>query len=80
MRCLRQRSCFAVMAMRVHFFGPFGPSGQPDPTIIQTAPKPDFLLSMDLRCAGVPASGDGDAGTADRSGAGDCGNSDCYLF
>ena len=26
------------------FFGPFGPSGQPDPTIIQTAPKPDFAL------------------------------------
>jgi ubiquinol-cytochrome c reductase cytochrome b subunit len=23
------------------FFGPFGPTGQPDPTIIQTAPKPD---------------------------------------
>jgi len=26
------------------FFGPFGPSGQPDPTIIQTAPKPDFFF------------------------------------
>jgi ubiquinol-cytochrome c reductase cytochrome b subunit len=25
-------------------FGPFGPSGQPDPTIIQTAPKPDFAF------------------------------------
>ena len=24
--------------------GPFGPSGQPDPTIIQTAPKPDFAF------------------------------------
>jgi ubiquinol-cytochrome c reductase cytochrome b subunit len=24
-----------------YFFGPFGPTGQPDPTIIQTAPKPD---------------------------------------
>jgi ubiquinol-cytochrome c reductase cytochrome b subunit len=23
-------------------FGPFGPGGQPDPTIIQTVPKPDF--------------------------------------
>jgi len=31
---------FAVMAC-AFFFGPFGPSGQPDPTIIQTAPKPD---------------------------------------
>src|SRR5712664_3201846 len=26
------------------FFGPFGPGGQPDPTIIQTAPKPDFFF------------------------------------
>src|SRR5260370_149964 len=26
------------------FFGPFGPSGPPDPTIIQTAPRPDFFF------------------------------------
>jgi len=26
------------------YFGPFGPSGQPDPTIIQTAPHPDFFF------------------------------------
>ena len=26
------------------FFGPFGPTGQPDPTIIETAPKPDFAF------------------------------------
>ena len=26
------------------FFGPFGPSGQPDPTIIQTSPHPDFFF------------------------------------
>ncbi|MGO9829500.1 MAG: cytochrome b N-terminal domain-containing protein [Myxococcaceae bacterium] len=26
------------------FFGPFGPSGQPDPTIIQTAPRPDYFF------------------------------------
>ncbi len=26
------------------FFGPFGPSGQPDPTIVQTIPKPDFFF------------------------------------
>jgi ubiquinol-cytochrome c reductase cytochrome b subunit len=26
------------------YFGPFGPSGQPDPTIIQTVPKPDFFF------------------------------------
>ena len=25
-------------------FGPFGPTGQPDPTIIQTSPKPDFAF------------------------------------
>ncbi len=31
----------AVMAC-AFFFGPFGPTGTPDPTIIQTAPKPDF--------------------------------------
>jgi ubiquinol-cytochrome c reductase cytochrome b subunit len=33
----------AVAACAV-FFGPFGPSGQPDPTIIQTAPKPDYFF------------------------------------
>jgi ubiquinol-cytochrome c reductase cytochrome b subunit len=27
-----------------YYFGPFGPSGPPDPTIIQTAPKPDFFF------------------------------------
>ena len=27
-----------------YFLGPFGPSGQPDPTIIQTAPRPDFFF------------------------------------
>ena len=26
------------------YFGPFGPAGQPDPTIIQTAPRPDFFF------------------------------------
>jgi ubiquinol-cytochrome c reductase cytochrome b subunit len=34
---------FTVMAF-AFFFGPFGPGGQPDPTIIQTAPKPDFAF------------------------------------
>jgi ubiquinol-cytochrome c reductase cytochrome b subunit len=33
----------AVVACAL-WFGPFGPSGQPDPTIIQTAPKPDFAF------------------------------------
>jgi ubiquinol-cytochrome c reductase cytochrome b subunit len=27
-----------------YLFGPFGPGGRPDPTIIQTAPRPDFLF------------------------------------
>jgi ubiquinol-cytochrome c reductase cytochrome b subunit len=26
------------------FFGPFGPTGRPDPTIIQTAPRPDYFF------------------------------------
>jgi ubiquinol-cytochrome c reductase cytochrome b subunit len=33
----------AVAACAVHF-GPFGPTGQPDPRIIQTAPRPDFFF------------------------------------
>jgi ubiquinol-cytochrome c reductase cytochrome b subunit len=40
--------CAAAIILAVvacaFFFGPFGPSGQPDPTIIQTAPKPDFAF------------------------------------
>jgi ubiquinol-cytochrome c reductase cytochrome b subunit len=26
------------------YFGPFGPTGQPDPTIIQTVPRPDYFF------------------------------------
>jgi ubiquinol-cytochrome c reductase cytochrome b subunit len=33
----------AVLAC-AFFFGPFGPTGPPDPTIIQTSPKPDFAF------------------------------------
>ena len=33
--------CIAACAV---YFGPFGPSGQPDPTVIQTAPRPDFFF------------------------------------
>jgi ubiquinol-cytochrome c reductase cytochrome b subunit len=33
----------AIMAC-AFWFGPFGPTGQPDPTIIQTAPRPDFAF------------------------------------
>src|ERR1017187_4117905 len=47
---------FAVMAC-AFFFGPFGPSGTPDPTIIQTAPKPDFaFLWIYALLAFLPAS------------------------
>jgi ubiquinol-cytochrome c reductase cytochrome b subunit len=33
----------AVAACAV-YFGPFGPSGRPDPTIIQTSPRPDYFF------------------------------------
>jgi len=33
----------AVVACAV-YFGPFGPSGRPDPTVIQTAPRPDYFF------------------------------------
>lgn len=34
----------AAIAACAAFFGPFGPRGEPDPTIIQTAPKPDYFF------------------------------------
>jgi len=33
----------AVAACAI-YFGPFGPTGRPDPTIIQTAPRPDYFF------------------------------------
>jgi ubiquinol-cytochrome c reductase cytochrome b subunit len=33
-----------AVAACAFFLGPFGPGGQPDPTIIQTAPRPDFFF------------------------------------
>jgi len=33
----------AIAACAV-YFGPFGPTGKPDPTIIQTVPKPDYFF------------------------------------
>ena len=33
--------CVAACAL---YFGPFGPTGQPDPRVIQTAPRPDFFF------------------------------------
>ncbi len=32
------------IVVRAACLGPFGPAGQPDPTIIQTAPRPDFFF------------------------------------
>ena len=39
-------SAFILLAVAAcaAILGPFGPSGQPDPTIIQTAPRPDFFF------------------------------------
>ena len=39
-------SAFVLLALAIcaYYFGPFGPSGPPDPTIIQTVPKPDFFF------------------------------------
>jgi len=34
----------AAVALCAVVLGPFGPTGQPDPTIIQTVPKPDFFF------------------------------------
>jgi ubiquinol-cytochrome c reductase cytochrome b subunit len=34
----------AAVAVCAAVFGPYGPSGQPDPTIIQTVPKPDSFF------------------------------------
>jgi ubiquinol-cytochrome c reductase cytochrome b subunit len=33
-----------AVAACAYVFGPFGPTGAPDPTIIQTAPKPDYFF------------------------------------
>jgi ubiquinol-cytochrome c reductase cytochrome b subunit len=39
-------AAFIILAIAAcaSYFGPFGPTGQPDPTIIQTAPKPDYFF------------------------------------
>jgi ubiquinol-cytochrome c reductase cytochrome b subunit len=33
-----------AIAACASYFGPFGPTGQPDPRVIQTAPRPDFFF------------------------------------
>jgi ubiquinol-cytochrome c reductase cytochrome b subunit len=39
-------AAFIILAIAAcaYYSGPFGPTGQPDPTIIQTAPKPDYFF------------------------------------
>ncbi len=39
-------SCFILLSIAACalYFGAFGPSGQPDPTIIQTVPRPDYFF------------------------------------
>jgi ubiquinol-cytochrome c reductase cytochrome b subunit len=39
-------AAFILMAVAACalYFGPFGPTGRPDPTIIQTVPKPDYFF------------------------------------
>jgi ubiquinol-cytochrome c reductase cytochrome b subunit len=39
-------AAFIVLAVAACalYFGPFGPTGRPDPTIIQTAPRPDYFF------------------------------------
>src|SRR4026208_1415704 len=45
----RKASVFAAAGVAAvggcaFFFGPFGPTGRPDPTIVQTAPRPDYFF------------------------------------
>jgi hypothetical protein len=57
----------AIAACACAHFGPFGPSGQPDPTIIQTAPA-GLLFPVALCGAVAAAAVDGNSGAADRTG------------
>ena len=49
------------------YFGPFGPSGQPDPTIIQTAPRPDYFFLWLYAVLSLLAAFDGNTRAADRT-------------
>ncbi len=40
----------AAVAVCAFVFGPFGPGGQPDPSIIDTVPKPDFFFLWIYTC------------------------------
>jgi ubiquinol-cytochrome c reductase cytochrome b subunit len=39
-------AAFVLLAVAgcAYVFGPFGPTGRPDPTIVQTAPRPDYFF------------------------------------
>jgi ubiquinol-cytochrome c reductase cytochrome b subunit len=37
-------SIIVALMLVAAYFGPFGPSGRPDPTIIQTVPRPDYFF------------------------------------
>ena len=39
-------AAFIILAVAAcaFYFGPFGPTGRPDPTVIQTVPKPDYFF------------------------------------
>ena len=49
------------------YFGPFGPSGPPDPTIIQTVATPGFFLPVALRGALILAAFHGNSRAAHRA-------------
>ncbi len=51
----------AAVAICAMVFGPYGPGGQPDPSIIQTVPKPDFPFLWIYRRSVLSASFAGDA-------------------
>ena len=57
----------AIMACAI-FFGPIGPSGPPDPTIIQTVPKPDVAVSLDLCDLRTRSATLGNGASSDRAG------------
>jgi hypothetical protein len=48
-------------------FGPFGPSGQPDPTIIRAVPRPDYFFLW-LRGSVIAFAITRNSGVADRTG------------
>ena len=39
-----ERGEIELSAENTAFFGPFGPKGQPDPTVVQAVPRPDYFF------------------------------------